>query len=79
MSDVLPTPQNSGPGWAKGIIQMMWKKYHELWIMRNKDKHEDDPMSKKEAKLATTRRRMEFYYNKKSMCHPTSQHQEIQI
>jgi hypothetical protein len=75
MSDIHPTPQNSGTGWVKGIIQIMWTKCHELWLMRNKDQHGDDPTSKKAAKLATIRRRMEFYYNKKSMCHPTSQQQ----
>ena len=64
----IPTKKKSGLTWQKGLINMIWDKWYELWKMRNSDVHRQDMAGKAAAaKRNVTRRLMEIYALKNSI------------
>jgi hypothetical protein len=65
---------NSGTSWLSPLIRIIFTKCHELWLLRNKDRHGEDLESKQATQLEVAKRRVAYQYSKKALCHPTSQH-----
>ena len=73
-SSVELSQQNSGPTWVSGIIRVIWRHCHQQWLQRNGDRHGRDEATRQIARLAATRRRLEYLYNLRDRCFPQEQH-----
>jgi len=68
--DVRPNKINHGESWLRGIVKVIFKQMHVLWLLRNSARHGRDAEEQSLRRLDYLRARTEYLYSRRHLCRP---------